>query len=379
MTKILFITNIAKKIGSFSIASINAAKKQGFDFHMAAFWNLTSAEMIHLENDHSIKLHHVNLVRSPFSLRNYKAYKQIVKIIREEHIDYIHCNTPVGGILGRLAGKKCKVKRVIYQAHGFHFYKGAPKKNWLFYYPIEKWLARYTDALITINQEDYELAKAKFKLRNHGKVYYVPGVGINTSDYHTDEATRIAKREELGLPSDAFLLVSAGELNANKNNRVIISAMEKLHDKRIHYILCGVGDQQSALEAQASAAGLSENVHFLGYRTDVKELYQAADAFVMPSLREGLSRSIMEAMASGLPCIVSKIRGNVDLVTNSEGGFLCKPTDPDEFASAIGALLNDPELCQQMKRYNQEKIKNFDTAIVETMIKNIYSEDQNSK
>jgi len=373
MGKILFISNISNKIGSFSIASVNAAKEMNLEFQMAAHWIITRENMDMIQDEFDVKLHHIDLDRSPYSLRNYKAYKQLVKIIQEEKIDCIHCNTPVGGILGRLAGKRCKVKKVIYQAHGFHFYKGAPKKNWLLYYPIEKLLAKYTDALITINTEDYELAKAKLKLRNGGKVYYVPGVGIDTSEYNIDANSRNKKREELGIPVDSFVIISVGELNVNKNNSVIISAMEKLKNKNIHYVLCGIGEMQSQLQAQAEAAGLQDNVHFLGYRNDVKELLGASNVFVMPSFREGLSRSIMEAMASGLPCIVSKIRGNTDLIVSEKGGYLIEPGNIDGFANAIKKLAENYDATQEMQKFNLESIKKFDVLQVKSKLKEIYS------
>lgn len=178
----------------------------------------------------------------------------------------------------------------------------------------------------------------------------------------------------MGISLDAFLLISVGELNANKNNDVMISAMEKLQNKKIHYILCGIGEKQAELQAQADRAGLHDNVHFLGYRNDVKELYGAADCFVMPSIREGLSRSIMEAMASGLPCVVSKIRGNTDLVTNKKGGFLCVPTDSEGFAEAIGTLCGNSSLCEEMSRFNKMKMKEFDVSVVESALRNIYAE-----
>ncbi len=178
----------------------------------------------------------------------------------------------------------------------------------------------------------------------------------------------------MGIPLDAFVLVSVGELNKNKNNRVVIAALEKLHQQDIHYVLCGVGDQEAALKAQANIAGLQDNVHFLGYRTDVKEIYEMADCFVMPSLREGLSRSIMEAMASGLPCIVSKIRGNVDLVMDGKGGFLCKPTDDDGFSKAISMIYTNVSLLNEMSIYNQKKISEFYISVVEESLKGIYAE-----
>ncbi len=372
MSKILFVTNTANKIGSFSIASINAAHKMEFEFYMAAFWNSKRADLDTLEKEFDVKICHVDMMRSPYSLRNFKALKQLVKIIRDEKIDYIHCNTPTGGILGRLAGKKCNVKKVIYQVHGFHFYKGAPKKNWLLYYPIEKLLARWTDALITINQEDYELAKSKLKLRNDGKVYYVPGVGIDTTQFEQQAQTRAEKRKELNIPTDAFVLISVGELNANKNNKVVISALEKLNRKDVHYVLCGIGDLENDLRTQAAAAGLTDNVHFLGYRTDVKELYGMADCFVMPSFREGLSRSIMEAMSSGLPCIVSKIRGNVDLIDENEGGFLCDPTDSDRWCECLKTVCENESFRDSARIHNKEKIKKFDSDSVQNELVKIY-------
>lgn len=359
--------------GTFSGAIIDVAHSLGMEYHSVLNrCNTTAEQMKEDEAKFNIRMHHADIARSPLSKSNIKAYKQLVKIIRDEKIDYIHCNTPVGGILGRLAGKKCNVKKVIYQAHGFHFYKGAPKKNWLLYYPVEKFLAHYTDALITINSEDFELAKNKLKLRGGGKVYYVPGVGIDTTQFNVEENLREKKRTELNIPSDAFVLVSAGELNANKNNRVILSALEQLKQKNIHYVICGVGDLETGLRKQVDNAGLQDNVHFLGYRNDVKELYAMADCFVMPSYREGLSRSIMEAMASGLPCVVSKIRGNTDLVQDGFGGYTCSADDVNSWAKKFNVLLQDIALREKMAEFNRKKILDFDTSVVEKSLAEIY-------
>lgn len=375
MSKILFITNLAHGIGSFSISSIKSSRRMGIDFYMAANWQDTDEKTKkNLENEYHITIKDFPIARSPFGKTNLTAYRQLVDFVKQENIDYIHCNTPVGGLLGRLVGKKCKVKKVIYQAHGFHFYQGAPKKNWLVYYPVEKWLAHDTDALITINNEDFELAKNKLKLRKNGKVYYVPGVGIDTAQYALANNSRDEKREELNIPLDAFLMISVGELNANKNNSVVISAMAKLKNPNIHYILCGIGEKQTELQAQSDQAGLHDNVHFLGYRTNITELYKTADCFVMPSFREGLSRSLMEAMASGLPCVVSKIRGNVDLIQDGKGGFLCSTNSSDEFAKAIALLCNNKPLCSEMSRWNHAKVREFDASVVENRMADIYAE-----
>ena len=188
---------------------------------------------------------------------------------------------------------------------------------------MERWLAHYTDALITINHEDYERAK-KFKLKDHGKVYYVPGVGIDTSQYRSDRQIRFEKRRELGLANDDIALISMGDLIERKNYPVAIEAIAKVGKSNLHYFICGQGPDEEKLVSLADELGIKEQIHFLGYRTDIKELLQAADIFLFTTLQEGLARSLMEAMASGLPCIASRIRGNTDLLNDSNGGILWK-------------------------------------------------------
>ena len=373
MKKILYITNISNGVSSFSIAAVIVAKRLGIEFHLAG--NFSGTEKEKLDQDrkkYGIQIHQVDLERSPYSPKNYKAYKQVVNIIRENKIEYIHCNTPIGGLLGSLAGKKCKVKKVIYQAHGFHFYGGAPKKNWLIYYPIEKWLAHYTDVLITINSADFKLAKSKLKLRRNGKVCYVHGVGIDLSKYIDLDDIRKKMRTKMNLNDSDVALISVGELNANKNNRIIIEAIEKLENEKIHYFLCGEGALEKELKELAEKKGVLDQVHFLGYRTDVKELLQAADVFVMPSIREGLSRSIMEAMASGLPCVVSRIRGNSDLIKDGEGGYLCETKNVEQYVNAINQLLSI-SLRKKMGKKNLERIKKYSMEIVQNELTTCYA------
>ena len=313
--KVLYILNVANRVNNFSYTSMCAAKEIDIDFHIAGNWGYASDEERQAdEKKHGIKIHQIDFERSPISPKNKKAYTQLSDLLKREHFDFIHCNTPIGGLLGRICGKKYGTDKILYQVHGFHFYKGAPKKNWLLYYPVEKWLARYTDALITINSEDYEFAKNKLKLRKNGKVYYVPGVGIDLSSIQNKTETRTEKRKEFSFEEDDTVLISVGELNKNKNNHIIIKALSKLKNPKIHYVLCGVGNERPELENLAKENGLGKNVHFLGYRTDVMDIYAAADIFVMPSLREGLSRSLMAAMAMGLPCVVSDICGTVAMI-----------------------------------------------------------------
>ncbi len=376
MSKIIFITNLANKIGSFSIAGIEAAKNTEINFYMCANWQNTDLYQIKsFEEKYGIKIINLPISRNPFDKSNFLAYKQLVEFIKQEKIDYIHCNTPTGGILGRLAGKKCKVKKVIYQAHGFHFYKGAPKKNWLVYYPVEKWLAKYTDALITINKEDFELADKKFRLRNNGKVYYVAGVGIDTNEYLSDGKLRDEKRAELNLKASDIALISMGDLIERKNYETAVRAVAETKNKNIQYFICGKGPEEEKLKALCNSLNIENQVHFLGFRSDIKELLNVSDIFLFTTKQEGLPRSMMEAMASGLPCIASKIRGNTDLLENTDGGYLCESTDYKDFAEKINVLANDKQMRENAGKSNLITIQKFSTDTVSKEIKEIYSEE----
>lgn len=373
--KILFITNIAgKKINTFSLASIGVSSKNGLDFHIAGnFKNSSKEQQRDDEERYKIKIHQIDFERNPLNPKNIKAFKQLINLMKKEKFDIVHCNTPVGGVYGRIAAKVCGIKKVIYQAHGFHFYRGSSKLNWLIYYPIEKILGYLTDALITINFEDYDISR-KFKLRNRGKSYYVPGVGIDGKIYKDIQIDKEIFKEKLGLKKTDIICISMGDLILRKNYKIAIKAIYKTNNKNIHYLICGKGPEEENLKKLCKRLNVEEQVHFLGFRSDVKELLQMSDIFLFTTLQEGMPRSMMEAMASGLPCVSSKIRGNVDLIENGKGGFLEKPNDSEGFAKKISLLANDSELRKKMKDYNLERIKNFDIKIVEKELGKIYKE-----
>ena len=373
MKKLLFVSNISNNVGSFVVASIAAAKKCGFEFYYAANWDGATKEQIaEDEKKYGIKIVHIDLDRSPYSTKNIKAYKQLVDLINKEKIDYIHCNTPVGGVLGRLAGEKCKVKKIVYEAHGFHFYEGAPKKNWMIYYPVEKWLAKKTDAIITINNEDFERAKT-FKLKNNGQVYYVPGVGMDLSQYNVPDTVREIKRNELNLKDTDFALISMGDLIDRKNYKVAIEVVAKLNNPHVHYFICGKGPEEVNLKKLAENLGVDKQVHFLGFRNDIKELLKASDTFLFTSKQEGLARSLMEAMASKIPCVVSKIRGNTELIVNNENGFLCSGID--DYVNAIIKIMQSPDLAYKFKEKSSKHLNNFSIEKVIDCLFDVYSKE----
>lgn len=370
MKKILFISNVTDRMTNFSIPSIEAAQQLEYEFHMAANFSGFTDDA----SKYNVTLHHIDLERNPFSFRNIKAYKQMLALMKHERFDVVHCNTPIGGVLGRICGKRADVHKIIYTAHGFHFYNGAPLISRTVFKWAEMWLAHYTDVIITINEEDHQAAQ-NLKLRKNGRVYYIPGIGI---DIAFIKNARIKKDEilsEIGANKNSILLISVGELNKNKNNKIVIKALGKLKKHEIHYILCGVGERKDSLFSLAKKYGLEKNIHFLGYRTDIPALLKSCDIFLMMSYREGLSRSLMEAMGSGLPCIVSKIRGNVDLIEDGIGGFLLGPDDVESLAEAIGMLAEDEFERRTMGLHNLRVITQFDVANVKNEMKLLYNKE----
>lgn len=365
--KILYVTTISLTINSFFKLHIEMLVREGHQVDIAC--NYRDLALDPLYNELECEFYQIDFSRSPLSKDNIKAYGQLKKVIKNGNYDIVHCHTPNASVITRMVCGKFRKKnglKVFYTAHGFHFYIGAPGLNWLIYYPIEKFCSRFTDKLITINKEDYALAKSKFHAR---EVCYVPGVGIDLSKFENVQVDRAAKRREIGVPEDAVLLLSVGELNENKNHQIIVKALAKLNDPNVHYAIAGMGDKGEYLLELAQELGISGQLHLLGYRRDIPELNYAADVFCFPSFREGLSVSLMETMACGVPCAVSRIRGNVDLI-DQNGGCLFDPRDESECLDALMTVMRGNR--QEMGMYNGNKARNFGCSAVVECMRDIY-------
>lgn len=362
--KVLYIDNIIKK--KTNPVATQVLLKSNYEVHIAANLN----NVVENLKSKDIKYHNINFHRNPLNRENLIAYRQLMKLLQEEQFDTIHCNSPIGGVLGRICGVKAGVKTIIYTAHGFHFYKGAPLINRTLYKWVEKYLARKTDAIITINKEDYEAAK-RMKLRNNGNVYYVAGVGIDVDTIKKVEVNRTKKRNEFGVDDNEFLITAVGRLEKNKNVENMIKAIAKTNNN-VKLLLCGDGEQADDMKKLAKELNVENRVIFAGFRNDIPEILKSSDAYMLISYREGLSRSLMEAMAAGLPCIASKIRGNVDLIENGIGGCLVDPNDVDEIAAAINKIAIDTDLRNKMGQVNLEKVKLFSIENVKKQMKEIY-------
>lgn len=317
-------------------------------------------------------MHTLRLERSPVSPRNVLGYGDMRRLLKENHYDIIWTNEPVMGVVTRLAANKYRKTgtKVVYMCHGFHFFKGASKLNWLVYYPIERLMAHCCDAIVTMNQEDYDRAQS-FKTK---KVYKIPGVGVDTHRFHIQPSPelRAAKRKSMGIPEDAYVILSVGELTKRKNHEVMLRAIKELNDSSCRYLLCGKGNLREYLEKLAIDLGIDHQVHFLGYRMDIPEIFHTADCFAFPSLQEGLPFALMEAMESGLPIACSRIRGNVDLIEDQKGGIRCDVHSSEDFCAAIRKL-RDMD-AEALAAYNRQKLKQFDLKHTKTVILELFRE-----
>lgn len=360
--KILYVTTTSKTMIFFT-SHINMLLDQGHTVDMVCNMDFPINSKL-LER--GCKAFNLEFQRSPLKKENYSAIKALRTLVIKNGYDIVHTHTPVASACTRLSCRKIKKTKIFYTAHGFHFYKGAPLLNWLVYYPIERYLSRYTDTLITINQEDYERAKFKFKAK---RVEYIPGVGLNTEKFKNLVVDRKAKREELGLPENSFVVLSVGELNRNKNHEVVIRAIEKINNPNIHYVICGEGPLEAYLKKLIESLDIEKQIHLLGYRNDIAEICNASDIFAFPSKREGLGLAALEAMACGLPLITSNVHGINDYSIDGITGYARNPMDLDGFAHAIRVLTESKDQLQRMNEYNLSAVNKYaiDSILKEMM------------
>ena len=371
------LASVASMINQFNMPNIHLLQEMGCEVHVACNFKEGSTcsdeKVLEIKRDLEelgIPYYQIDFSRNVFRLdRAVKAYFQTVHLLKQQRFDFIHCHSPIGGMIGRLAGHASRTK-VMYTAHGFHFFKGAPRRYWMFIYPIEKYCSKYTDMLLTINQEDYHRALEKFHAK---RTEYIPGVGIDVAKLQNVSVDVKEKRKELGIPEDAFLVLSVGEVNDNKNHETVIRAFAKAEIPNSFYLICGKGAKTEELKELCKKLGVEEQVKFLGFRSDAKQICNCADVFAFPSKREGLGLSALEAMAAGRPLLTSNVHGINDYSINGMSGYNCAPLDVEGFAKAMRKLYEMPKEREQMGRRNKEQVWRFDIHRVDEIMRKLYS------
>ena len=364
--RVLLVASVSSHISQFHRPLVDMLHKHGVEVHAASHNNLNVKPG--LDIDFVDKTFEIPFSRSLLDTSHVKAYRKIKELIDSGDYDIIHCNTPIASVITRLAARKARRQgaKVIYTAHGFQFFKGSSKLDWLIFYPIEKIMSRYTDLIFTINKEDYQRA-----LNFHtSKVVYIPGVGVDTERFRKAEPMDLCK--EYNIPKDAYIMLTVGELFPRKNQKVLIDAMMQLRDKPIYLLICGNGILEDELKKQCKENGVEDRVIFAGYTRNIPAIMKSCKLFLFPSVREGLGLAGIEAMAAGLPVISSNINGIRDYMIDGKMGYMCDPHDTEAFAKAILKLYNDNELCEVISAFNMEHAKKFDYKKSEETIEEGY-------
>lgn len=383
--KVLIAVSVASMVDQFMIPNIQLLLDMGYEVHVICNFkegNTCDAKQIHdLRKKLSrmqVILHQWDCPRSFKAVEKcWKAFVQMWKVTGQYQFAWIHCHSPIGAVLARLVSHYRKLN-VIYTAHGFHFYQGAPVKNWILFYPIEKLLAYWTDGLITVNQEDYCFARNNLSA---GNIYKISGVGIDSTRFRQrgDVKERLKRRMELcrayQIPINAVILLSVGELSKRKNHQIVIDALALLAQSEVYYMICGQGELKKKLAARAKKYGMEDRIRLVGYQEAVEELYQNADIFVFPSIQEGLPVALMEAMAAGLPCVVSNVRGNRELI-DDKGGIKFVPGNIEQLRNAIEIMLSDEKIRKEYGEYNQKKAEAYDWRYIRHQMKKIYQSQE---
>lgn len=368
MKKVLFSATVDSHILQFHLPFLQMFKENGYEVHVA-----TNGDE---EIPYCDVKHIVSFERSPLKLNNLRAIKQLKRICDKEKFDIIHCHTPMGSVVTRLAAKRARKNgtRVIYTAHGFHFFKGAPLLNWLLFYPVEKYLSKYTDTLITINKEDYELAKKKF--RKCKNIEYVPGVGIDKEKFNFEFSKKEQQelRKSVGLNETDFVMIYPAELSKRKRQIWLINTLSDLlkENTNMHLLLPGKDSLNGQCQKLVNSLKLNDQIHFLGYRKDIPKLLKISNLALSSANQEGLPVNIMEAMYVGLPIVASNCRGNRDLVKDGDNGYLIDLDDKKRFSESVLVLCNDDKKHISMSLKSKKIVKKYMLTTILKDLKKIY-------
>lgn len=329
---------------------------QGYEMHAIGNDSLGGKQLL---EEMGVICHDIDFERSPFSKKSVYALKQLKELFASHYFEVIHVHTPTAAFLTRYAAKSARQGKVVYTAHGFHFFKGASKKNWLAFYPAEKLAAKWTDALIVMNQEDF-ISGQKLGFKKNENLFFVNGVGVEITAQLLTTHEKQSLREQLGISEQSVVMSCVAELNHNKNHQFLLKNWKRLKQEcpQLELLIIGVGDIEQELKSYVTTEQLA-GIHFLGFRQDVPTLLQVSDIVTLLSHREGLPKSIMEAMEAGLPCVVTNTRGLRDLIRSNDNGFVVNHGDNEALITAVAQLAQSEQLREQMGQRAKQLVEPF--------------------
>lgn len=369
--KVLMLAAKANMIQQFNHRNIRILQNLGYEVHVATnmvdFGSMSTDENERFKlwmSDNHVIAHQVDFERRMGTLKgNIRSIRQLREIFKTNDFSFIHVHSPLGSVLGRFVAKQFKVP-AIYTAHGFHFFKGGPKSGWIVFYPLEWLFSFFTDTLITINDEDYALAK---KHMHANQIVKINGIGVDVKNKWlvTDAEKKNARhriRQEFNIPEDAFLLSSVGELSDRKNHRIVLEALQLMSSEElshIYYVIAGTGNNGDLLINLAQTFNFEKHFHLLGYRSDIDDINYASDVSIFPSLREGLGVAGLDATVDGTYLLGTKKGGVSDYIRDGENGNLFAPDSPEQLSQLIRNCLTDMPKTKHfvfLKRFGHEKV-----------------------
>ncbi len=382
MKKALIITAVSGFLVQFEKENVRLLQDMGYEVHYAS----NGANQVYQYEERTLEdmqvhFHWIDIEQSPVKIgKHRKAFLQLLELIEQEQFRLIHCHTPVGGVLGRMAARHFAHKgiKVIYTVHGFHFYKGCNSLKYSFFYGLERYMATYTDALVTINQEDYKAAE-RFPLRNHGRVYLLPGVGVDMQYYTLPDKVKCSKAKGLLYGAETYVLLSIGELRSNKNQQIILRALGQLKKEgydisRVRYVLLGTGKDKKRLFRLAEKLHVEKQVDFAGYQRDIRPYLMAADAVAFPSVREGLGMAAIEALAMGVPVLAADNRGTREYMQPSVNGLVYEAKDVKGFADGLKAMMENQKVWQEdlTRKRIRQSVERFQKSCAREVMQHVY-------
>lgn len=368
--KAAYVATVYSHLAAFHLPFMEDLRHEGFEVHAYGSPDPRREKV----SSKGFECRDISFSRRPLSWGNARALFQMIRWLRKEKYDLIHVHTPNASLITRLAAFLTGCRGVVYTAHGFHFHTGASRLAWLIYYPLERFMSRFTDSLITINQEDYDRASS-FPVR--GQLIYLPGVGVDVSALSPNPDMKLEElRRELGISSAALVILCVAELNRNKNQQQLIHAVHRLIQRGVPatLLLAGVGTEEENLIKLCQQLDVEEQVKFLGYRQDIQELMQAADVLALVSRREGLPKVLLEGLAAEKPILATDVRGSRDLVIHGDNGYVIPVDDFEAAADALLELYENPQLRPQMGKRSGKMASRYDVKLIRSMMREVYDD-----
>jgi glycosyltransferase EpsD len=356
----LFAATTCSHIYHFMLPFMKMMSAKGYDVDVIATKDHTYKKL--MEHSYIKKLYLVDISRNPFNIKNIQSYKEIKTILINNNYNIVHTNTPIMSFYLRLAARKLIKTKVVYMAHGFHFFKGSPLRNWLLYFPAEYLASRFTDDLITINNEDYCIASKWFKTC---KIHYISGTGIDLSKY----------KKTVENKNKTNVIICVSEFIERKNHKQIILALshiiKEIKDVKVWFVGCGKLVEQC--KDLANHLEVQDYIKWLGFRYNIPDLLNKADLAVLTSYHEGVPRFLLEAMACSKPIVATNVRGNRELVMHEQNGYLVNTDDHIALADACIKVLTSNNI-EQMGEKSFSICRKYDIKIVKKMMLEVYSQ-----